>query len=75
MYKDMMEKILTSMMCLRLECAAVVWSTNVKKDMRKLERIQRIAIKMVPELREVTYEDRLKEMDCQLCKIEKREEI
>ena len=46
----------------RLEYAAVVWSSNAKKDMRKLERIQRVATKMVPELKELTYEDRLKEM-------------
>ena len=30
--------------------------------MLKLERIQRIAIKMVPELEDLTYEERLKEM-------------
>ena len=30
--------------------------------MRKLERIQRIATKMVPEMRDLTYEERLKEM-------------
>ena len=34
-----------------------------EKNMRKLERIQRIATKMVPELKELTcYEERLKEM-------------
>ena len=33
-----------------------------KKDIRKLERIQRVATKMVPELSELTYEDRFKEM-------------
>ena len=46
----------------KLEYAAVVWSPNAKKDKRKLERIQRVATKMVLELRELTYEDRLKEM-------------
>ena len=45
-----------------LEYAAVVWSPNAKKDIRKLERIPKVATKMVPELREPTYEDRLKEM-------------
>ena len=33
-----------------------------KEDIRKLERIQRAATKIVPELRELTYEDRFKEM-------------
>ena len=46
----------------RLEYAAVVLSINAKKDIRKLERIQKVATKMVPELSELTYEDRLKEM-------------
>ena len=46
----------------RLEYAAVVWSSHAKRDIRKLERIQRVATKMVPELRELTYENRLKEM-------------
>ena len=59
--KDMMKKILTSMIRPRLEYAAVVWSPHAKKDIRKLERIQRVATKMVPELRE-QYEDRLREM-------------
>ena len=54
MDKDMMKKILNSMICSRLEYAAVVWSSHAKKDIRKLERIQRVATKMVPELSELT---------------------
>ena len=42
-----------------------MWSPNAKKDKRKLERIQRVATKMIPELSELTYEDRLKEMGLQ----------
>ena len=40
--------------------------------MLKLERIQRIAIKMVPELKDLTYEERLKEM--QLTALKERRE-
>ena len=40
----------------------MVWSPHKKKDKRKIERIQRIATKMVPELSDLTYEERLKEM-------------
>ena len=58
MDKDMMKKILTSMICPRMEYAAVVWSPNAKKGIRKLERIQRVSTKMVPEVSELTYEDR-----------------
>ena len=43
MDKDMMKNILTSMIHLRLEYAAVLWSSNAKKDLRKLERILSVA--------------------------------
>ena len=36
MDKDMMKKILTNMVRPKLEYASVVWSPNVKKDIRKL---------------------------------------
>ena len=47
MDKDRMKKIkiITSMICPRFEYAAVVWSPNAKKDIRKLERIQTVAKK------------------------------
>ena len=46
----------------KFEYAAMVWSPNAIKHIRKLERIQRVATKMLPQLRELTYEDRFKEM-------------
>ena len=58
----MMKKILTTMIRPKLEYAAVVWSQHLKKDINKLERIQRTATRMVPELEELQYEERLKEM-------------
>ena len=63
MDKDMMKKIITTMIRPRLEYAAVVWSPHMEKDIKKLERVQRVATKMVPELRDLTYEERLKEME------------
>ncbi|MPD00641.1 hypothetical protein E2C01_096126 [Portunus trituberculatus] len=54
MDKDMMKKIITRMIHPKLEHAAV--------DIRRLERIQKIATKMVPELKDLTYEEQLKEM-------------
>ena len=63
MDKNMMENIVASMIRPRLECtAAVVWSLNFKKDIKKLERFQRAATIMVLELKDLAYEDRLKEM-------------
>ena len=59
---DMMKKLITSMIRPRLEYAATVWSPHTKKNIRKLERVQRAATKMVPELRDLTYEERLKKL-------------
>ena len=46
-----------------LEYANVVWSPRFKKDMDKLERVQRRATRFIPELRDLQYEDRLKELN------------
>lgn len=43
----------------RLEYAAVVWSSHIKRNIIKLERVQRAVTKMVPELIKLTYEERL----------------
>ena len=56
----------------KLEYAAVVWSPHKKKDVRKLERIQRAATKMVPTLRDLSYEERLEKLKLQT--LEKRRE-
>ena len=63
-YMDMgmMKKIMTAMIRPKLEYAAVVWSPHMKKDIRKLERIQRAATKMVPEIKDFSYEERLRKM-------------
>ena len=37
------------------------WSQFGKKDIDTLERIQRRATKMIPELRDLSYEERLRE--------------
>ena len=65
-------KILISMIKPKLEYAKVIWSPHKKKYVLKLERIQRIATKMAIELKNFTYEERLKEM--QLSTLEERRE-
>ena len=61
--EDMMKMIIVTMIRPRLEYAAVVWSPNLKKDINKLERIQRDATKMIPSLRDLPYEERLLRLD------------
>ena len=47
-----------------LEYVVVIWSPHMQKDIKNLE-IQRIAMKMVPEMKALTYEERLKEIERQ----------
>ena len=53
-----------------LEYCIQAWRPNRKKDIDTLERIQRRATKMIPELRDLSYEERLKE--CGLTTLETR---
>ena len=46
-----------------LEYCIQAWRPYRKKDIDTLERIQRRATKMIPELRDLSYEERLKECD------------
>ena len=60
--KDVMRKITTIMIRPKLDYAKVIWYLHKKKHVLKLERKQRIANKMMPELEDLTYEKRLKKM-------------
>ena len=53
-----------------LEYCIQAWRPYRKKDIDALERIQRRATKMIPELRDLSYEERLKE--CGLTTLETR---
>ena len=46
----------------KLEYAAPLWNPHKKKDIHKLERVQRHATRMVPELRDLSYKDRLERL-------------
>ena len=37
------------------------WRTRLKKDIEKLERVQRRATQLIPELRIISYEDRVQQ--------------
>ena len=60
---DMMKKLISSMIRPRLEYAATVWSPHTKQNIREVERVQTAATKMVPELRELSYDERLKRLE------------
>ena len=62
MDEDMIKKLIEYMIRPRLEYAATIWSPHNKKDIRKIERIQRAATKMAPSLQDLPYEDRLKRL-------------
>ena len=49
--EEMINKLITSLIQPKLEYAAVIWSPHKKKDIKKLERLQRAATKMAPSLR------------------------
>lgn len=69
---EMIKKLITSMIRPRLEYAALVWSPRLKKEIRKLERIQRAAMKQPETLRDYTYEERLERLG--LTTLERRRE-
>ena len=46
-----------------LEYGNVVWHPHLKKDIRLLESVQQRATKLIPELRNMCYENRLKSLD------------
>ena len=57
---DMVRKIITTYIRPTLEYASVVWNPHHVKNENNLERIQRAATRWVPELNELSYEERLK---------------
>ena len=62
LHEEMLSKIIASILRPRLEYAAVVWSPHLKKHINKLEKVQRVATKMLPMLRDLQYEERLEKL-------------
>ncbi len=69
---DMIRKLIVTLICPRLEYAGVAWSPSLKKHIRKLERIQRVATKMARNLSDLPYEVGLRRLKLQI--LENRKE-
>ena len=66
--EEMINKLITSLVRPKLEYAAMIWSPYEKKDIRKIERIQKAATKMAPSY--LPYEERVSRL--KLPTLEKR---
>ena len=60
---SMVRKIITTFIRPTLEYIAAAWNPYHIKDEKKIERIQRAATQWVPELRELSYEERLQALN------------
>ena len=60
---QVMKRLYTSLVRPHLEFSNVAWSPIFIKDQKLLEGVQRRATKLVPELKHLTYEERLQKMD------------
>ena len=54
MYVDLGDRFVNSLHTYTHTHTTVVWSPHKKKDVTKIENIQRAATKMVPELKDLT---------------------
>jgi hypothetical protein len=60
--KDIVLPLYKSIIRPHLEYAVQFWSPHMRGDIAKLERVQHRATKLIPQLRHLSYEDRLKEL-------------
>ena len=58
--KETMLRLYTSLVRPQIEYANPVWSPRFMKDITMVENVQRRATKMIPEIKDFSYEDRLK---------------
>ena len=60
---NIVKKVIESILRPKLEYAQVVWAPHLKKHVRKLERVQRAATKLVPGLQDMEYQERLRKLN------------
>ena len=60
---SLINKLYKSLVRPHLEYAVSVWSPNLIKDIDRLEKVQRRATKLIPNIKNKSYENRLKHMN------------
>ena len=60
---NMFDLLYKSMVRSHLESAVCVWHPYKIKDITQIENVQRRATKMIPEMKKMTYEERLKKLN------------
>ena len=63
MNKEIFMLLYKSMVRPHLEYGSCIWTPHLKKDIDAIERVQRRATKLIPEIRHLSYNDRLKALD------------
>ena len=61
--KTILLRLYTALVRPHIEYANPVWSPRLRKDIDAIENVQRRATKMVPEIRDLPYSDRLKALN------------
>ena len=61
--RDTMKRLITSMVRPHLEYGNIIWYPHLKKDTNLIENVQRRATKLIPELKSMSYESRLRILD------------
>ena len=63
MNKEIFQLLYKSMVRPHLEYGSVIWNPHFKKDQDAIERVQRRATRLVPEVRHLSYNDRLRALN------------
>ena len=60
---DMFKLLYKSLVRVHLECSTVVWNPHTKEQIDQIEGVQRRATKMLPNMKDLSYEERLRTLE------------